>query len=239
MGWVKRAGAILGVLALGYFWWLMLRITLQYLPPRDDAGFLAIKQDYIGILGWKIAFFIHVFSSLFALAAGFTQFWRGILKKYRGIHRWMGRIYVMDVLLITGPASFIMALYANGGLSSRMAFTTLAVLWIYTTAMAYREVMRRNFARHREWMIRSYALTLSALTLRAWKLGLVMLMHPHPMDVYRVVAWLGWVPNLLLAEMIIRKSRIAGNARKSEAVEREPTGIARAAGEDGFVATRR
>jgi hypothetical protein len=54
-------------------------------------------------------------------------------------------------------------------------------------------------------MVRSYALTLSALTLRAWKLGLVLAFHPKPMDLYMIVAWLGWVPNLLLAEWLISK----------------------------------
>ena len=56
-------------------------------------------------------------------------------------------------------------------------------------------------------MIRSYALTLSALTLRAWKWGITNSFELPPMDVYRAVAWLGWVPNLLLAEWIIRFKR--------------------------------
>lgn len=60
-------------------------------------------------------------------------------------------------------------------------------------------------------MMRSYALTLSAITLRAWKYAVVFLFEPRPMDLYRVVAWLGFVPNVLLVEWLIyrrkRKSR--------------------------------
>jgi hypothetical protein len=147
----------------------------------------------------------------------------------------MGRLYVFDVLFVTGPAGFIMALYANGGLPSRIAFVILASLWIFTTAMAYRQVVRRKFASHREWMIRSYALTLSAISLRAWKLSLVLLFHPHPMDVYRLAAWLGWAPNLLLAELLIRRTRVAPRRPAAVALPDEPPGIARPAGPDGFI----
>lgn len=186
-----------------FFSFLMLRITLQYLPIRLDAAFLAIKQSYIDIMPWRIAFFTHVFTSMFTLLAGFVQFSKWFLKKYKKAHRWIGKIYVIDVLFITGPAAFIMSLYANGGWTSRIAFTTLSALWFFTTAKAWQLAKQKKFTEHRYYMVRSYALTFSAVTLRAWKWLLVLLFHPHPMDVYRIVAWLGWVPNLLLIEWMI------------------------------------
>jgi hypothetical protein len=121
----------------------------------------------------EIAFFIHVFTSLFALAAGFTQFAPGLLRKWPVVHRWVGRIYGADVVLVTGTASLIMASFANGGITSRAAFTVLAALWISTTAIAYRAIRRRRWKEHRDWMMRSYALPLSAIMLRLSKLGLV------------------------------------------------------------------
>lgn len=90
----------------------MLRITLDYLPLRDDAGFLQIKQQYIGIAHWKGAFWIHVFTSLFALVAGFTQFFPVVLRRLPQLHRGMGKLYVINVCFVTGPASLIMAFYA-------------------------------------------------------------------------------------------------------------------------------
>jgi len=96
-----------------------------------------------------------------------------------------------------------MGFYANGGDLSRIAFVLLAVLWIYFTAMALVKAKQKNFTAHRNFMIRSYALTLSALTLRAWKYAITNTMALPPMDVYRVVAWLGWVINLIMAEIII------------------------------------
>jgi len=193
--------------ALAFFAWLMLRITLEYWPIRNDAAFLQIKQQYIGIRHWELAFWIHVFTSMPALLAGFTQFTPRLLAKRPKIHRLMGRVYVFTVSFVSGPASLVMAFYANGGISSRIAFVILALLWLTTTAMGWRKALQREWGAHREWMIRSYALTLSAITLRVWKYLIVLAFEPPPMEVYRLVAWLGFVPNILLVEWWIRRCR--------------------------------
>jgi uncharacterized membrane protein len=185
----------------------MASITLAYIPYNTDVGFLRIKQHYIGIDQWRTAFFIHVYASIWVLFAGFTQFSKRLLKNNPKLHRTFGYIYVIDVLLVTGPAGLLMGFYANGGVWSQIAFVLLAVLWIFFTAMAFIKAKQKNFKAHRNYMIRSYALTLSAITLRAWKYGITNTMVLPPMDVYRVVAWLGWVGNLLFAEWLIWRTR--------------------------------
>lgn len=195
---------ILGLnLTLLFFTFLMVRITLPYLPLDYDVAFLRIKQWVIHNDIWRTAFFLHVFSSTFLLLAGFTQFYNP-LKKFSKLHRQLGKLYIFILLVLSAPAGFIMSLYANGGLPSQIAFTFLSVLWIIFTFKAYTAIRNRDFILHGNFMLRSYALTLSALTLRAWKYIIVMLFHPHPMDVYMLVAWLGWVPNLIIAEWLIR-----------------------------------
>lgn len=190
---------------LAFFAFLMIRITLPYLSFETDVAFLRIKQWIIHHDVWRIAFFVHVLTSMFLLIAGFTQFYNPFKNKMVNIHRTMGKLYIIVLLLLSGPAGFIMSLYANGGLLSQTAFTILSVLWVFFTVKAYLAIRNRDFVQHGNFMIRSYALTLSALTLRAWKFLLVILFHPHPMDAYMLVAWLGWVPNLILAEYLIRK----------------------------------
>ncbi len=199
------------LVTLAFFTWLMARITVAYLPYHTDVGFLRIKQQYIGIDHWRIAFFIHVYASMWVLLAGFTQFSKRLQRNNPRLHRAMGYIYVTDVLLITGPAGLVMGFYANGGFFSRVAFVLLAALWIFFTLMALIKARQGDFKAHRNFMIRSYALTLSAITLRAWKYMITNAYHLDeslvfpPMDVYRVVAWLGWGGNLLLAELLIRR----------------------------------
>ena len=204
---IRRTNTFNGVLllTLAFFTWLMADITAAYIPYNTDVGFLRIKQHYIHIDHWRLAFFIHVYASLWALLAGFTQFSKSLLRNRPKLHRSFGYVYVVDVLLVTGPAGLLMGFYANGGLSSRIAFVLLAALWIFFTAMALIKARQKDFRAHRQYMIRSYALTLSALTLRAWKYSITNSFELPPMDVYRSVAWLGWVPNLLIAEWIIRK----------------------------------
>ena len=196
---------VLLLLALGFFTFLMARITVEYIPYNTDVGFLQIKQDYIDIDHWRIAFFVHVYASMWALLAGFTQFSSHIQSFYPRVHRAFGYVYVTNVLLITGPAALVMSIYANGGPTSKIAFGLLAIGWITFTAIALRKAALGDFAAHRNFMIRSYALTLSALTLRAWKYAITNTVEVPPMDVYRAVAWLGWVPNILIAEMLIRR----------------------------------
>ena len=84
-----------------FFFYLMYSITMQYIPIKNDAAFLLIKQDYIRLLHYRIAFFTHVFSSIFVLLAGFTQFSSRIRKKYPFIHKKMGWVYIVVILLFS------------------------------------------------------------------------------------------------------------------------------------------
>ncbi|MFB9843218.1 DUF2306 domain-containing protein [Mucilaginibacter ginsenosidivorans] len=188
---------------------LMLLGIVRYIPMQDNIGFLKFKQDYIHIIPWKIAFYTHVFSVIFALLAGLTQFSSFILKEHRRVHKIMGKIYAYDILFINFPAAFIMAIYANGQLPGKTAFLVLDCLWFWFTYKAVAEVRRKNIKAHKEYMIRSYALTLSAVTLRTWKIIILGFVYVDPLHLYMIDAWMGFVPNLLLAEWLIRRKRAA------------------------------
>ncbi len=194
------------VAILMFFIYPMWQITEQYMPYHTDVGFLRIKQQYIGIHHWRFAFFVHIYSSMLVLLAGFTQFSAYFLKHYKPWHRKLGYVYVLNILLITGPASFVMSLYANGGWSSRIGFLLLAILWWWFTYKALLLAKQKNFVAHRKFMIRSFALTLSAITLRCWKYAINNTLDLPPMEVYRLVAWLGWGVNILVAEWYILKT---------------------------------
>jgi len=181
----------------------MLKIIVPYHTLQTDIGFLQLKQAVIHIDFWRVAFFTHVFTSLFVLFAGFTQFSKRLLKSKPALHRKLGYFYVINILFITGPAGFIMSFYANGGIASIIGFILLSVLWITTTAIALYKAIKKDFIAHRAFMIRSFALTLSAISLRAWKVLFAAFTNIPPMDRYRIIAWLGWGLNLIIAELII------------------------------------
>jgi len=184
---------------------LMLQITLQYYPINFDVAFLRIKQQYIHLGYYKLAFYIHVVFSIFCLLAGFTQFSTKIKSNFPKLHKYIGWIYIVTILFFAAPSGLIIGYFANGGFWSQLAFCTLAMLWFIFTLKALIYIKKGDYKKHQIFMIRSFALTLSAITLRAWKYIIVLFFQPRPMDVYQIVAWLGWVLNLFIAEIIIIK----------------------------------
>jgi hypothetical protein len=120
-------------------------------------------------------------------------------------HRWIGRTYVICVAL-GGSAGFVMATVSPGGLPAYVGFGLLASLWLFTTGAAYRHIRAGNQQSHRRWMIRSYALTFAAVMLRIYlPLSLRFGMAFDP--AYQTIAWLCWVPNLVVAEWLMLRER--------------------------------
>lgn len=199
---------ILLIIGFGYFFWLMLKITLEYIPLDPNVSFLMIKQTEVHERPEYLWFFYtHVYTSIFVLLSGFLA----ILRKNFGInqfHRTTGKIYIFLILICAAPSGIYMGIFANGGILSKISFVMLGILWWVTTFKAYQLARRKRFTEHKHWMWRSFALTLSAVTLRMWKVIIVYLFHPDPMDVYQIIAWLGWVPNILLIEYLISKKHI-------------------------------
>ena len=189
--------------ALVYFSYLMLLITLQYVPVNLDVAFLRIKTDVISKTHYRLAFFTHVYTSIFVLVLGMFQFLKYIRKKYEKVHRFMGKIYIGIILFLSGPSGLVMGYYANGGTLSQISFCLLAILWIWFTYKAYRYAREKKWHQHRNFMYRSYALTLSAISLRLFKWIIVSWLALPPMDTYLIVSWLGWTFNLAVAEGMI------------------------------------
>lgn len=193
------------ILIFGYFFWLMLRLTLEYIPAQSDVSFLMIKQTEVNTHSEYLYFFYaHVYTSIFVLFSGFIAVFVKPKAAFRNLHRFFGKIYVILLLLIAAPSGIYMGFYANGGILAKISFVILGILWWFTTYKAYLEIRKKNVINHKKWMYRSYALAVSAITLRLWKVVLVYFFQPNPMDVYEIIAWLGWVPNLILTEILIK-----------------------------------
>lgn len=196
------------IMGFGYFFWLMLKITLEYIPFNPNVSFLMIKQtEVVERPEYLTFFYTHVYTSIFVLFSGFLA----ILRKDLGLkdfHRNIGKVYIFLILILAAPSGIYMGILANGGFLSKVSFIILGSLWWFTTYKAYQSARQKKFKEHKQWMWRSFAFTLSALSLRIWKVIIVYLFHPNPMDVYQIIAWLGWIPNILLIEYLITKKHL-------------------------------
>lgn len=152
------------------------------------------------------AIYLHVFTSVLAMALGPLQFSTRLRRTYPALHRWSGRIYLGVGVLAGGLSGLYIAQFAHGGLVSQLGFSALALLWLYTGLRAYRAIRQRKLDEHRRWMVRNYALTLAALTLRLY-VPLALLAQLEFALAYSAIAWLCWVPNLLLAEWRFVRAR--------------------------------
>jgi uncharacterized membrane protein len=192
------------------------------------AGLVAIAALCIGVVGYAIAMYgfmplgdrvhpdmrasfrahafgirAHVFASAVALLLGPFQFSLRLRGRKPALHRLMGRLYLGVGVLAGGSAGLYMSFHAFGGLPGKLGFGCLALAWLYTGARAYVAVRRGDVPEHRRWMIRNFALSLAAVTLRLYLPMIFVLGLPFELG-YPVIAWACWLPNLLAAEWIVR-----------------------------------
>jgi hypothetical protein len=191
-----------------FFSTLMLRIILPYFSFKYDVDFLLTKQSVLHLKIWRLAFYTHISSSMVVLLFGGFQFSKSLIFGNPKIHRLLGKIYVFLVLGIAAPSGLIMAFYANGGIWAKTSFVTISILWWFFTFKAFRNALDKNFKTHLGNMYRSYALTLSAITLRLYALILPHLILLHAKEMYTLIALLSWIPNLAVAEYLIRKQKL-------------------------------
>jgi uncharacterized membrane protein len=149
---------------------------------------------------WRIL--IHVAASLVALALGPWQFIPA-LRRHKALHRGLGFVYFLAVF-VGGISGLFTAFIAQGGLISRAGFTVLSLLWVGTAIAALRAIKRGDYLAHEAWAIRSFALTFAAVTIRL-QLGAGFAAGQRFEDFYWMLSWTCWIPNLLVAEWLIRR----------------------------------
>lgn len=194
LSWPARIGwALVVILCLG-----IAAYAARYLlhPPQTQEQALG---NPLGV-PWL---FIHVAGAVTALLVGSFQFLPVLRRGSNPPHRWSGRVYVAGCL-VGGSAGLILAPGSFAGPIATAGFGTLAVLWVAFTGLGWRAAMQGRITKHRRWMIRSWALTLAAVTLRIY-LPLVEIFDLPFLPWYRAISFLAWVPNLIAAELWLRR----------------------------------
>lgn len=189
--------ALIGIVAL---------YALVYFVPGIQMPFLTHKP--LHNVAWRLAFWTHVGLGALALALGPFQLTTKQRPRYVSRHRTIGKLYVLSIL-IASLCAFYASFFADTGWIASLGFACLAVAWFYTTLRAYQTIRNGQVGQHRAWMYRSYAATLAAVTLRIILPFELAVLHLPFAIAYQVVAWLCWVPNLIIVEWWLRQKRSA------------------------------
>lgn len=172
-------------------------VSLRYGLPR--VPYPAPLPSFAREHGWLV---LHAIAASLALILGPWQFLAGVRRRQPRLHRSVGRAYLV-ALFLAAIASVPVALHAVGGFVSTAGFLTLAAAWLVTSAMGTVRILQHRVADHRIWMIRCFSLTFAAVTLR-----LLLAIRPATgmsfETAYPIIAWMSWVPNLLVAELWLR-----------------------------------
>lgn len=145
---------------------------------------------------------VHVAGAATALLVGPLQFLPWVRRRFPAVHRTLGRVYVVGCLA-GGVGGLVMAFGSTAGPIATVGFASLAVCWITANVQGWRLAVARRFDDHRAWMLRSFAMTFAAVTLRIYIVALPM-MGVASIDAYRAAAFVSWIPNLILVEFYLR-----------------------------------
>lgn len=168
-------------------------------PPTDLPAYYPLLVAHV------------VFASL-AMSTACLQMWPWLRQSRPRAHRALGRCYVFAGVVPAGLAGLVIGAASPFGPILRVSNVLLAILWLTCTLTGFRMARRGELSKHRRWMIRSFALTLSVITNRFWGVLLTVALTPQlatsfggnetwmVQTIAGLSGWLGWVLPLMLAE---------------------------------------
>ncbi len=187
---IALCGVLIGLYPFAYF-----------VVPDRKFGLLASKSsELLADNLWNIMFYIHIILGGIALCIGWLQFNKKIRNKNLKLHKNIGKIYVFSVLFSAVSGLYI-GYFATGGIIAKSGFMTMAVAWFLTTLFAFTTVKKGNIIKHQKLMTYSYAICFAAVTLRIY-LPIFTPLFGGFLPAYKLIAWLCWVPNILVAYFI-------------------------------------
>lgn len=194
---------IIGVLTLLITILICIKIV-DYLSPNYWGGYLFNKQEvFKGI--FKIGFYIHISSAPILILIGLFQVLFPQHKRVK-THKALGFVYVFGVLFLSGPSGIILSLFAFGGLIGKTSFLLLSLLWILFTYLGFKSIIKKEIAKHKKWMMRSFTLCFSAIALRLLLFLFSYFFEWNGKEMYSLSAWLSWCIPLISLEFYFRFS---------------------------------
>ncbi|OSZ73812.1 hypothetical protein CAP36_17580 [Chitinophagaceae bacterium IBVUCB2] len=181
---------------------LLIYNTLPYFSFSKEFDFITERSFLFKSNFYNTCFYIHIAAGALCIGAALIQFSRYILKKSKGIHRISGKMYVAVVLFLGAPTGLYMSFFAKGSFWERSLFLFMAGWWFITTLYGLTTIHKRNIVAHKVWMIRSYAMAMTAVTFRVYHIIFYLLDWGH-LENYELSLWISVIGNMLFAEWVI------------------------------------
>ncbi|MFD2444844.1 DUF2306 domain-containing protein [Bacillus sp. CGMCC 1.16607] len=184
--------------------WVLHNISNTFIVDPLATKILKVKNPFNTSV-WFIDLRIHVISSCIALVSGAFNLSKWSFKKKKN-HKINGWIYSVSVI-ISALSSIYLIYYATGGIMTSFSFSVSTTIWLYSLFISIVEIKNSNLIKHKEWMIRCYALTLSNITLHLVVNILSKLLNIDYIHAWTFSSWLSWTLNLLIAQIVILNIR--------------------------------
>jgi uncharacterized membrane protein len=185
------------------------RRTLVLLWPAEFAAKSSNPAASLdaGFARHALLTLVHILPGALFLVLTPLQFLPRIRAKHLQVHRWMGRVLVVSGLII-GTTALVMSYMMNiGGPNETAATTLFGILFLFCLIKAYLHIRRKEVARHREWMIRAYAVGLGVATTRPIVGMFFAFRRLTPHEFFGIAFWLGFTTTFLVGEWWIDYTR--------------------------------
>jgi hypothetical protein len=184
----------------------------DYFPPNFDSLFLQGRDStFTGL--YRPAFYIHIFSAPFVLISGLILLSESVRRRRGGLHRVLGRLQLIVLLLFVLPTSVVMSRDAFGGWPAGLSFLALSAATATCAVAGVVHACRHRYESHRRWMLRCFILISSAVVLRLISGAAGLIGMPSPERAYIVAAWSSWLVPLVAYE-IAERLRAPGRSRR-------------------------
>ena len=192
-------------------WTFVLGTSMYFLFKNVPRYFISENGFSNDMLPFKPHFLIHFIGGTIMLLFAPIQFISKIRKTIPKIHRYLGRAYVISVIISAIAAIYIaidkiiltagLTIYGTG-------LFGLALASLTTTITAYAMIRNRKYEQHREWMIRSYVVTLGFATFRIFTdIFNGTLFHLDGLEMFNIMAWACWSIPLLITEFFLQSNK--------------------------------
>ena len=164
---------------------------------------------------WRYFLLVHVAGGLLCLCASLLQYSKVLLRRAPSIHRYLGRIYALSIITVVFPTGVALAFVAKGGSGGTFGFLVLSFATLATLLLGMVAIYKKNLRAHQAWISRSFALVTSAITFRAFQIGLSYL-SDDPDRVYQSALWMSIGVNLALCEYYLLKTEKRKHENKKQ-----------------------